>query len=200
MKALFAIAVAAATTASLAFTPAASFKPATYKLDTKASNIVWTGKKVTGQHNGTISFNKGNVLVDKGILTGGSFEANMKSITNKDIEDAETKGKLLGHLNSDDFFGTEKHPTSTLTITSAKKTGAESYDITGNLVIKGISKPVTFPATVKVAGNKVTAVGTVKVNRTAYDIKYGSGSFFSDLGDKAIYDEFDMEFNIVAAK
>ncbi len=199
MKALFAFTLAAGTVASLAFTNAPQ-APTAFKLDTKASQITWTGKKVTGQHNGTISFSKGTLLMNKGVLTGGNFEADMTSMTNKDIADAETKGKLLGHLKSDDFFSTEKHPKSVLTLTNVKKTGANTYNVTGDLTIKGIKHPVSFPATVTTKGKTVTANGTVKVDRTKYDIKYGSGSFFSDLGDKAIHDDFEMEFNVVAAK
>jgi len=95
---------------------------------------------------------------------------------------------LEGHLNSEDFFATEKHSTSTLVFTDVKSTGKNSYEVTGDLTIKDITKPVVFD--VSIYGSKATA--TVKVDRTNYDIKYGSGNFFENLGDKTIYDEFDL--------
>ena len=91
-------------------------------------------------------------------------------------------------MNSEDFFHTENHPTANLVFTDVKSTGKNSYEVKGDLTIKGTTKPVTFD--VSVYGSKATA--TVKVDRTDYGIKYGSGSFFDDLGDKAIYDEFDL--------
>lgn len=102
--------------------------------------------------------------------------------------EGDGKAKLEGHLKADDFFGVENHGTSKLVFTEVKSTGKNSYEVTGDLTIKGITKPVTFD--VSIYGSKATA--TVKVDRTNYDIKYGSGSFFENLGDKTIYDEFDL--------
>ena len=126
-------------------------------------------------------------MFDEGKLTGGEFEVDMTSLISTDLE-GEYKGKLEGHLKSDDFFGVENHPNSTLVFTKVKASGKNSYEVQGDLTIKGITKPVTFD--VSVYGSKATA--TMKVDRTDFDIKYGSGSFFDDLGDKTIYDEFDL--------
>tara|TARA_R110000796_G_scaffold41772_2_gene103348 strand:+ start:9846 stop:10427 length:582 start_codon:yes stop_codon:yes gene_type:complete len=152
------------------------------------STVTWKAYKVTGAHTGTIALKEGSLEFEGEKLTGGEFVVDMTTINTTDLEAGKGKEKLDGHLNSDDFFGTAKHTTSKLVFTSVKATGKNSYAVTGDLTIKGISKPVTFD--VSIYGSKATA--TLKVDRTNYDVKYGSGSFFDNLGDKAIYDEFDL--------
>ncbi len=153
----------------------------------EASRIAWKAYKVTGSHHGTIALNSGALVFDNDQLTGGEFEVQMTSLISTDLE-GESKGKLEGHLKSDDFFGVETHPTSTLVFTKVEPSGKNSYDVTGNLTIKGITKPVTFD--VSIYGSKATA--TMKIDRSEYNVRYGSGSFFENLGDKTIYDEFDL--------
>lgn len=157
------------------------------EVKTDASTVTWKAYKVTGSHTGTISLQSGALLFDEGKLTGGEFVVDMTTINTTDLEGG-SKGKLDGHLHSADFFGTANHATSSMVFTAVKATGKNSYEVTGDLTIKGITKPVTFD--VSVYGSKATA--TLKVDRTNYDIKYGSGSFFDNLGNKAIYDEFDL--------
>ena len=160
----------------------------TKKIDAAASTIEWIGKKVTGQHNGTVNFKDGALVFKGAKLKGGSFTVNMTSLTATDLS-GEYQGKLNGHLKADDFFGTDKFPTATLVF---KKIGAKSanvYTVTADLTIKGITKPVTFDITVN--GN--TATTAFNVDRTKYDIKYNSKSFFESIGDKAIYDEFELK-------
>lgn len=157
------------------------------EVKTNESKVTWKAYKVTGSHTGTVNLNSGALMFDDGKLTGGEFDVDMTSLISADLE-GEYKGKLEGHLKSDDFFGVEKYPNSTLIFTKVKATGKNSYEVQGDLTIKGITKPVTFD--VSVYGSKATA--TLKVDRAQYDVKYGSGSFFDDLGDKTIYDEFDL--------
>jgi polyisoprenoid-binding protein YceI len=151
------------------------------------STVTWKGYKVTGSHEGTIALESGFLTMDNGELVGGEFVVDMSTLSNTDLE-GDSKGKLEGHLKSDDFFGVEKHPTAKLAFTSVKLMNKNSYTVTGNLTIKETTKPITF--VVSVYENKATA--TMKVDRAEYDVRYGSGSFFDDLGDKAIYDEFDL--------
>jgi polyisoprenoid-binding protein YceI len=157
------------------------------EVKTKESTVAWKAYKVTGSHNGTLKLKSGALMFDNDKLTGGEFTVDMTSLVVEDLE-GESRQKLEGHLNSDDFFSVASNPTSTLVFTNVKSTGKNSYEVTGNLTVKGITKPVTFD--VSVYGSKATA--TMKVDRTHFDIKYGSGSFFDDLGDKTIYDEFDL--------
>ncbi|WP_367754087.1 YceI family protein [Flavobacterium sp. WC2430] len=159
----------------------------TKKVDASASTINWVGKKVTGQHNGTVNLKDGALVFKGAKLVGGTFTVDMTSLTSTDLS-GEYQGKLNGHLKSEDFFGTEKFPTSTLVF---KKIGAKAknvYTVTADLTIKGITKPVTFD----IAVNGNTATTAFNVDRTKYDIKYGSGSIFDNLGDKAISDEFEL--------
>ena len=111
----------------------------------------------------------------------------MTTINTTDLT-GDMKGKLDGHLKSDDFFGVEKFPTATLVIKSLGEKGNGVYAVTADLTIKGKTESIKFD--LAVAANSATT--TLKVDRTKYDIKYGSGSFFSDLGDKTIYDDFDL--------
>ena len=157
------------------------------EVSTDKSNVTWKAYKVTGSHTGTVALQSGSLMFDNGQLSGGEFVVDMTTLTATDLE-GEWKDKLVGHLKSEDFFSVEKHQTSTLVFTNVKQTGKNSYEITGNLTIKGITKPVTFD--MSVYGSKATA--TMKIDRAQYDIRYGSGSFFDNLGDKTIYDEFDM--------
>jgi polyisoprenoid-binding protein YceI len=108
-------------------------------------------------------------------------------LTSTDLS-GEYQGKLNGHLNSEDFFGTSKFPTSTLVFKTIGAKAKDVYTVTADLTIKGKTNPVTFD----IAVNGNTASTKFKVDRTKYDIKYGSGSFFDNLGDKAISDDFEL--------
>lgn len=174
--------------AFLAFTATTVTTAQSKKIDASKSNITWVGKKVTGSHEGTIKFKEGTITFKGAKLTGGNFVVNMASIVCTDLKAGEGKEKLEGHLKADDFFGTANYPTGTLVFTkvAAKQNGL--YTVTGDLTLKGITKPITFDMLVQ--GSKATAA--LVVDRTKYDIKYGSGSFFDGLGDKVIYDNFDL--------
>ncbi|WP_461053326.1 YceI family protein [Spirosoma arcticum] len=174
--------------------------PTTFKVDTQKSVLNWNGKKVTGEHSGTIKLSDGMMMVDGGKLSGGTFTFDMNSIVNTDLTDAGYNAKFIGHMKSEDFFNTTKFPTSTFKVTKVTPKGGDAYDITGNMTIKGITNAVTFPATVKMTANSITADGKAVLDRTKYDIRYGSKSFFENIGDKAIYDDFTVEMKLVASK
>jgi polyisoprenoid-binding protein YceI len=169
-----------------------------FEIDTKASKVHWTGKKVTGEHTGYLSVGKGTVMVEKNSVIGAQVNIDMTSIVCTDIKDAGTNQKFVGHLKSDDFFSIEKHPNVKFEITSMKPGNAGEYTVNGKLTIKGITNNVNFPAKVSVNNGLVKAVGTAKLDRTKWDIRYGSGKFFEGLGDKMIYDEFEVTFDIAA--
>lgn len=159
----------------------------------KSSTITWVGKKVTGSHDGTVKLQSGQLTFNKGKLTGGVFVIDMKSIVVTDL-DGEYKTKLENHLKSDDFFGVEKHPTARLVFRKIKAVGKNQFDVTANLTIKGVTKPISFR--LNMDGNKAST--KLDINRTEYNIRYGSGKFFDNLGDKMIYDNFEVnvEFTI----
>jgi polyisoprenoid-binding protein YceI len=163
----------------------------TKKVDASKSSINWLAKKVTGQHNGTINIKDGALVFKGKKLVGGTFTADMATVTATDLT-GEYLGKLNGHLKSDDFFSTAKFATSTLVFKTIGAKGKDVYTVTADLTIKGITNPVTFDITV--ADNSATT--KFMVDRTKYDIKYGSKSFFESIGDKAIYDEFELTVNL----
>ncbi len=157
------------------------------KVDVKKSTINWVGKKVTGKHEGTINLKEGNLVFNQKKLVGGNFTVDMTSINVTDLQ-GELKEKLEGHLKADDFFGVDKFETSKLKFKKIASKGKNKYTVTGDLTIKDKTKEVVFDLVVN--GKKATS--TVVIDRTKYDIKYGSGSFFDGLGDKAISDEFTL--------
>lgn len=158
----------------------------------ESSKVVWKGYKVTGAHEGTIKLKSGFLSFDTDILTGGEFEIDMTTIVSTDLT-GEYKAKLEGHLKSDDFFGIEKFPKATLKFTKIKEKGKSSYEVIGDLTIKGKTNPIAFE--ISIYGSKATLF--LKIDRTKYDIKYGSANFFDGLKDKAIYDEFDLIVDLV---
>ena len=160
-------------------------------IEIKNSTITWKGYKVPGQHEGTIQLKAGNLIFDNNKLVGGNFVMDMTSIDVTDLQ-GSYKDKLVGHLKSDDFFGSATHKTAALKITKVVNNGNKAT-VTGDLTIKGITNSITFDMTV--TDNKATAF--LKINRAKYDIRYGSNSFFDDLKDKAIYDEFDLNVNLM---
>lgn len=168
-------------------------------IDIEKSTVKWTGEKVTGSHTGTVNIKEGNLEISNGVLAGGSFVIDMTSITNSDM-DGEMKGKLEGHLKSADFFGVEAHPTASLQITNVQPRGPGSYKVVADLTIKGITKPVKFNVDMGEADGMSTASATIVVDRSEYDVRYGSGAFFDDLKDKTIYDEFTLDVNLVMGK
>jgi polyisoprenoid-binding protein YceI len=185
--------------ATAAFT-AFSFAPEIAKVNTTESTVTWTAKKVTGQHHGKVPITAATLDYENGKILGGTFEMDMTSLTVEDITDAGSNKKLTDHLKSDDFFSVEKHKKSSFKITNAKTSNGKDYELTGNLTIKGITKPVTFPATVGVNGGKITATGKLTFDRTDYDIKFRSGTYFENLADKLIYDDVELDVKLVASE
>jgi polyisoprenoid-binding protein YceI len=198
MKKSIAIVLGILVTASTVFAGTTKGEKAAFEIDTKASKVHWTGKKVTGEHTGYLSVGNGTVTVSKNAVTGAKVNMDMNSIVCTDLTDAEWNKKFVGHLRSDDFFSVEKYPNSVFEITSVKAASAGEYTVKGKLTIKGITNEISFPAKVSVANGTVKANGTAKIDRTKWDIRYGSGKFFEGLGDKMIYDEFEITFDIVA--
>ena len=161
------------------------------EINTKNSTVLWKGNKVTGSHEGVIKIKSGLLKFNKEELIGGEFEIDMNSLVCTDLS-GEYKGKLEGHLKSDDFFGVTKFPTATLKIKKVIKQKGNIYECTADITIKGKTEVVQFNTTL----NKNSATAKIKIDRTKFDVKYGSGSFFDGLGDNMIYDEFDLNINL----
>ncbi len=167
------------------------------KVDTTASIVKWVGKKVTGQHDGSIRLKGGRLEMEDGQLTGGIFTIDMSTINCEDLS-GDGKENLEAHLKSADFFGVDKFPTSTFVITKAVPQGPGAYKIVGNMTIKDTSKEIQFPATLEEKEGKMMAKADITIDRSQFNIRYGSGSFFDNLGDKTIYDNFDLSIKLVS--
>lgn len=175
-------------------------EPITYNVDPSNSTLIWKGKKVAAEHTGRIEITKGFINVDGKKITGGEFVIDMQSLSNSDLTDPEYNKKLVDHLKSDDFFGVDKHATSKFIIKEVTPKGENVFDVKGDLTIKGITNSISFPATINNNGNEIEVTGNAVVDRSKYDVRFGSGSFFDNLGDKMIYDDFELEIKLIADK
>jgi len=177
----------------------------------ESSRVVWKGYKPMGKHEGEISVQEGNLKFQDGVLAGGELTIDMVSLTCTDIEDEAKNGKLVGHLKSADFFNTAEHGTANLKIkkvvpygefdTRSDDSTGEVYKVTADITIKGITKEIKFKSNVyryKTSEDYVSAVSRITLDRTDFDIQYGSGSFFDSLGDQLIYDEIDLSVSLGA--
>ena len=188
--------------ATMAFSPATTVNtgdPVSKSVDLKNSEVVWKGYKVLGSHTGTIGLKSGNLQFTDGVLTGGQFEIDMNSIVCTDLEGG-TADKLVGHLKSDDFFGVATYPTAKFVITNAYPYGKNQYKVTGNLTIKETTQSIKFIADVSENDGVMMASADIEVDRSEYDVRYGSGTLVGNLGDNTIYDEFEMQVKIATQK
>ena len=161
-------------------------------VNNEKSTIYWLGKKITGEHSGYINIVKGKMLIDNNQIIDGNFVIDMNSMTCTDIEDASMNKKLLEHLKSDDFFSTEKYPNSTLEIISSTIFSNNKSKVTGRLTIKGKTEPIVF----EVLRNNNNYKAELNIDRSKYDVRYGSTSFFDSLGNRAIDDIFTLKIDL----
>ena len=133
------------------------------------SKIEWTGSKVSGKHEGSFQQFDGWISLpdDKPENAKIAVAIDMTSVKSDD-------DKLTGHLKSGDFFEVEKFPKASFVSTEIKPGGDKgaTHTITGNLNLRGVEKSVTFPATVKVTADKVTAKSEFSINRKDWGIVY----------------------------
>ena len=170
------------------------------RVNTENSTVKWKGSKIAESHEGTINIQKGALMIRHGLLVGGQISIDMRSITNTDIESPKYKGILEGHLKDVDFFNVTDFPTASITITNAVKGEGNFYKVVADLTIKGITHPISFAADVNVNGLNFLATAKIKIDRTKWDIKYNSGNFFKDLGDKLILDEIEFDIFLLSVK
>ena len=175
-----------------------------YKIDTQASSVAWKGIKKTGSsHHGQIAVKDGELQVEKkGTVTGGQINIDMAKISNEDLKDnPEYQKKLVGHLSNEDFFNVTKFPTSSFKLTSITPQAKNEVLVKGELTMIGKTNPIEFPATITTDKGVMTGEAVVKVDRTKWGLKYGSGNIFKELtADKIINDEFELTLKLVAKK
>jgi polyisoprenoid-binding protein YceI len=171
-----------------------------YSIDTKESSITWEGSMLFDfeeEHIGYVYLSKGELMIEKGQLVGGTAEIDMNTI---EYGDKENKNTPIKHLKSADYFDVEKFPVSTFTITEVASVSGENIKITGDLTIKGVTNPITFPAKIAVKDGIVKANGKVVIDRTEWGIRYRSGKFYDNLADQTVSDEIELQMKIVAKK
>jgi len=173
-----------------------------YTIDTKETVLTWKGSMVFDFDKGDVGYvyiSKGELMIEKDSLVGGTAQIDMNTI---EYGDKENKNTPVKHLKSPDFFDVEKFPISTFAITKVESVNVRSKTIkvTGNLTIKGITNPITFPAEIEVKDGIVKAKGKVVIDRTQWGIRYRSGKFYDNLADNAVSDDIEIRMKIVAKK
>ena len=170
-----------------------------YMIDTKQSVVTWKGSMaldIEEEHIGYVYVSKGELMIEKGKLVGGTVVIDMNTIEYKDKTNKNTPVK---HLKSPDYFDVEKFPISTIAITKVESVGSQTI-VTGDLTIKGITHPVTFPAKMEVKDGIVKANGKLVIDRTDWGIRYKSGKFYDILADEIVSDDIEFHMMIVAKK
>lgn len=163
------------------------------EVNTKTSSLEWLGKKIGSKHEGMVQLKSGFLELQGETIVAGQMVVDMTSITNSDIENANYNQKLVGHLKSDDFFGVETYPTASFELTGGSEFSNGKARLSGKITIKGKTEPISFE--VVKTGNEYTA--TLDLDRSKFDVRYGSNSFFDNLGDKAIDDIFKLNIRLV---
>ena len=164
-----------------------------YNIETVQSQITWTGREVsTSYHYGTLDFVSGNFEISNGAIVNGEFIVDMTSINNQDME-GDRKARLEGHLKSDDFFSVESYPTAAISINSSELISDGKWNVSADLSIKGFTHPVNFEMISSEDGWSANLV----FDRSKYDVRFRSGSFFENLGDKLIYDDIELSINLI---
>ncbi|MFK7980603.1 MAG: YceI family protein [Saprospiraceae bacterium] len=169
------------------------------------SKVKWTGYKIGGKHTGHIEVSSGELLFIDDVLAGGNFEIDMATVSNTDIESEEMKNKLEEHLKSPDFFDVKKHPIATFKIDKVVPYGLvdkdkSKYKIVGQLTMKGITKEIKFEADFFEYNTSYSITARLNFDRSDFNIQYGSGTFFADIGDKIIYDGVLLDLSLAALK
>jgi len=170
----------------------------TFIVDIKNSSVIWTGRKVLGEHTGTIDIISGEFVFNQNAVVKGNVIFDINSIMVTDITDPTTNAKLVGHLLADDFFAAEKYPTAEFNIVGSEHEMNDVYIINGTLTIRETSHSIFFPATIFISDGILSVNGKAMIDRTNFGMKFGSGNFFSNLGDSMIDNDFTLEINLSA--
>ena len=177
--------------------PTLSLSSGDYVMDNDNSSIKWTGRELsTKSHYGSLQMKNGSLTVNPDGTVNGIIKIDMTTIDCEDLQ-GRSKASLERHLRSDDFFSVESHPIATLTFKSEGGIGAgNKLAFNGDLEIKGISHPISFESEVKNVDPKVSALVNMTFDRSKYNVRFRSGTFFQNLGDKLIYDDIEISVDI----
>ena len=172
----------------------------TYKAVIAESELTWEGSRPGKTHNGTLGIKEGSLVFEDGKLASGDFTLNMTNITVLDIKPGKNNQKLVDHLNTPDFFDSKNYPTGKFMISGSQEKNGKTL-VKGKLTIKGITKDVSFLATISNNGDTVILKSDkFNIDRTDWDIRFRSGKFFDNLKNKLIYDDLPITVNVTAKK
>ncbi len=173
-----------------------------YILDAGNSKVAWEGRRIGGGHDGTIGIKGGEFYFFEGDMVGGEIVMDMHQIVVLDIENPGNNARLQAHLESDDFFAVEQYPEAHFEITVVEQIEEESemtHRVFGNMTIRGITHGIAFDAVIDLQEDRMVAFADFDLDRTQWNVRFGSGRFFDDLGDSAIHDDFGLTLDLVAA-
>jgi polyisoprenoid-binding protein YceI len=169
----------------------------TIRINPSASQVTWMGSKVVGgSHTGSLAFKSGEIEYQNGKPTSAKLVVDISSLKNEDLKDADLNKKLVGHLLSEDFFNVAKFPTAQLLINKIEPMGGGTYDLTGELKILDATRPIKLKAIEKATSTGRSIRSEFKFDRTEFGLRYGSGKFFKNLGDKVISDEVSVSVSL----
>lgn len=165
-----------------------------YAIDT-TSFVNWKGSMIgVYAHEGTIGFKEGSLTITGGLVSEGAFIVDMSSMVTTDddaLYEMAPREKLIGHLQSDDFFSVETFPTASFTVKSATE-----GSITGDLTIKGVTNEETVTnVSIDEDGGKLSASGNLTFDRQIYGISYKN-----TMGDMVLADEIELRIELLATK
>ena len=186
--------------------PPAAVDEGVYSVDTEKSVVEWTGRNINNRHYGRIAISGGEVVLEDGLPVAGRFVLDMKSITNLDLQDEEWRGMLHRHLKSEDFFDVEQFPTATFELSGADEIaratpGTPNFEISGALTVKDATSPICFPAMIAPQEDgSLKAQAAIDLDRTIWNVCYGSGRLYERLGMHLVNDLISIELFIVARK
>lgn len=172
-----------------------------YQIVSEESQLMWTGKNITGyKHVGTIAVKRGFIEFNEDGIASATVVADMTQIDETAMEDGDKESKLIGHLKSDDFFAVDQYPEAKFVFSSSQdlETG---QDVVGEFTVRGITQKETAKVILTTSGDDMVVVtGTMIFDRTKYNVRYGSGKFFDDLGDDLIKDSITIKMKLKAKK
>lgn len=171
-----------------------------YKADPDKTVIIWHGKKLTGEHTGTIQLTSGSMEIKNDKPASGIIIIDMASLKDTDIANEGMRKKLEGHLRSDDFFSVTDYPEARLEVIGTERTIGGPVTVKGNITIKGITEPLEFTTNMDEDGDNLIFTGHIDIDRTLFDVRYGSDRFFDNLGDAAIDDIFNLDYELHMVK
>lgn len=174
-----------------------------HQIDLEKSKVEWTGRNLTGAHSGTLKLRQGRIEIENGRLVRGSFSLDMDSMKNSDIDDGKMREMLIAHLKSNDFFDVARFPTANFQLSKIAPLadappGSPNCDVTGELTLKGVRRELTFRAVLgHTPDGTLAADAHFDIDRTQWNVLYGSGKFYEKLGKHLVHDEISLALKLV---